>query len=71
MTIIFFVLEQNKYNAEQCPTSGITNKGFSGMQWFAVRFYISCNLTENRLQSLTGYTAGPLAPIENQAITLK
>jgi hypothetical protein len=38
-------------------TRGIANKGFRGMRRVVARFNISCNLTGNRPQSLTGHTA--------------
>jgi hypothetical protein len=37
-------------------TSGIANKGFSGMRRFVARFKFPCNLTGNRPKSLTGHT---------------
>jgi hypothetical protein len=37
------------------PTRGIANKGFKGMRMVVARFNFSCNLTGNRLQSLTGH----------------
>jgi hypothetical protein len=39
------------------PTHNIVNKDLSGMQRFVARFNLLCILTENRPQSLTGYTA--------------
>jgi len=38
-------------------TSGIANKGFSGMRRVVARFNFSCILIGNRPQSLTGHTA--------------
>jgi hypothetical protein len=36
-------------------THNIANKGFSGMRRVVARFNFSCNLIENRPQSLTGH----------------
>ncbi len=38
-------------------TSGIANKGFSGLRRFVLRFKLSCTMIGNRPQSLTGHTA--------------
>jgi hypothetical protein len=49
--------QYNRLKKHERITSGIANKGFSGMRSFVARFNFSCNLTGNRPQSLTGHTA--------------
>ena len=49
--------KQIEYKEHQPLTSGIANKGFSGMRRVVARFNFSCNLIGNRPQSLTGHTA--------------
>ena len=51
----------DKINGERI-THGIANKGFRGMRRVVARFNFSCNLIDNRLQSLTGHTAKHYAP---------
>ena len=54
--------KQIEYKEHQPLTSGIANKGFSGMRRVVARFNFSCNLIGNRPQSLTGHTADRYAP---------
>ena len=52
-------------------TRGIANKGFRGMRRFVNRFNFSCNMTENRPQSLTGHTATVMQNYSTSIITAK
>ncbi|KAF0151978.1 MAG: hypothetical protein FD143_1447 [Ignavibacteria bacterium] len=52
----YLISIKNKIKENQSLTRGIANKGFIGMRRFVGRFNISCNLIENRPQSLTRNT---------------
>ena len=62
------IVNRNKIKHER-TTSGIANKGFSGMRRFIARFNFSFILIGYRPQSLTGHTANRYVQFENLPFT--